>query len=205
MSINSFKPMEEKDYTEKIKNKLDLIQDEELKGLIERLVDERNYLINISNIDPLTGAYNRRILNQIRDYSSIVVCDIDNFKGVNDRYGHHMGDEALKLVAKTLMDNCRINDYVCRFGGDEFVIVFCGADEKIVKERMENVANIIRNSGLLQNEQITLSMGMSSIKENIQTTIKAADQALYTSKEAGKDRITSYTDIEQQKEESIHL
>ena len=71
-------------YIDVITNKLDSITDDELKKAIINLVDERNHLIETLNIDPLTSVYNRRILNHIRDYTSVAICDIDNFKDFND-------------------------------------------------------------------------------------------------------------------------
>lgn len=181
----------------KIINKLDLVEDEELKGLILKLIEEHNNLINTIKIDPLTGAYNRRILNRIRDYTAVAICDIDNFKNINDTFGHVVGDKVLRLVAQTLMQNSRHNDYVCRFGGDEFVVVFCGASEKNVINRMKNILKSFENITDLGNLKITLSIGISNYNDglSLNEAIEQADKALYVSKNSGKNLVMSYRDI----------
>ena len=186
--------MEEINYTDLITQKINTIEDSELKEAILKVLEERNYLANTIKIDPLTGAYNRRILENIREFSSAVVIDIDDFKTINDTYGHDIGDKVLQSVSHIMMRNCRTNDFVCRYGGDEFVIIFNGADDIITYQRMQKIASEIENLNIAPGLKITISVGISSSKEayNIQETIKDADTALYYSKQNSKNQITLY-------------
>ena len=101
------------DYIDYIINNFDLINDNELKIHILKLIDERNQLLSIVKKDSLTGAYNRRVLE-----------NIDDFKVINDTYVQDIGDRVLKTVTRIFIDNTRGTDVVCRYGGDEFLIVF---------------------------------------------------------------------------------
>lgn len=184
-------------YIKRIIDLLDGIQNDELVDLVLKLVDERNYLIKNLNVDPLTGVYNRRILDQIRDFSCVAICDIDDFKSINDDLGHPMGDMVLQMVAQTLVNHFRINDFVCRYGGDEFLVVFGGAAEEIVEKRLADVCCILFDKFLPCNHKITLSIGVSSYRKgaSLESTIKKADKALYFSKQNGKNMITCYEDL----------
>ena len=117
-------------YIDSIIKNLDSVNNIDLKIQILRLIEERNQLLEIVKKDTLTGAYNRRILNNINSFSVVVLCDVDDFKGINDTYGHDVGDNVLKVVTKILMNNTRSTDIVCRYGGDEFLVVFnkCSKD-----------------------------------------------------------------------------
>lgn len=188
--------MENKEsYIEKLLEKVNKSDDKELKELVLRLIDERNYLSREVNIDPLTGLYNRRILNRIRECSVALMCDIDNFKTINDTYGHDIGDDVIRKVANILMRNTRIYDYVCRFGGDEFFAGFINCEENVIYEKCERIQKEVREKVLLPNHIVTLSMGIASSKENesIYDLIKKADEALYNSKENGKNMVSCYT------------
>ncbi len=189
------------DYTINIRAKLSTIEDLELRSQIERLLDERDYLSQQASIDPLTGLNNRRILERIRDYSGVLMCDIDNFKQINDNYGHDVGDLAIKAVARILKANTRSNDYICRFGGDEFILIFTDCPEKVMDERAEKIAADVSKYIRISNntdQKITLSVGlaMKGEYEKLEQTMKKADLALYDSKRNGKNRITKYEYIE---------
>ena len=105
-------------YIDQIIKKIDSIKDSDLKNNIYRLIYERNKLLESVNMDVLTGAYNRRIIDSIDNYSVIALCDIDDFKYINDTNGHDIGDRVLKVVSKILIDNSNKEDIVCRYGGD---------------------------------------------------------------------------------------
>ncbi len=181
-------------YIDYIINNLDLINDNNLKIQILKLINERNQLLSIVKKDSLTGAYNRRILENINDFSVVALCDIDDFKTINDTYGHDIGDRVLKTVTKTLIDNTRGYDVVCRYGGDEFLIVFKNCSLEIVKRRMEIVSKIITNSFKNSNINVSFSVGISCFKEGmtLDDIIKEADIALYETKENGKSGISVY-------------
>lgn len=181
--------MEERSYIDEIVERLGYVNDEELKTLVLKLIDEHNYLENNIKIDTLTGAYNRRILKHIRSFNVIAICDVDNFKTINDTYGHNVGDEVLKGVSNILSSNIRINDYLCRFGGDEFLLIFSEGTEEIISKRMNKIKEELEANNLP-----TISVGLSSYEEgkSLDDVIKEADTALYNSKNLGKNRITSF-------------
>lgn len=174
---------------------------------IKQLVAERHYLLNTVKIDPLTGLYNRRILDQIRDYSVIVMCDIDDFKTINDTFGHAIGDEVIKKISQVLLKNVRHCDYVCRTGGDEFLIVFTGnCDENIVCQRIENIRTTVTESFNLPDYKVTMSFGVAANKSSnsddmesinnskipLESLLRNADDALYESKNFGKNKVSTY-------------
>ncbi len=194
---NDIQTIDESNYIDSIKSKLTNIDDIELRNLIERLIEEREQLAEILDVDPLTGLYNRRILDRIRDFTTVAICDIDNFKQINDTYGHLIGDKVLQIIAHTLSKNVRVNDYVCRFGGDEFILIFCGADENVVKRRMEKLIESVNSMLILNDFKITVSIGVSSYKRGIslKNVINQADKALYISKETGKNAVNCYSDL----------
>lgn len=185
---------ENEQYIETIIHKLDTIHDVELRKLILRLIDEREYLATTIKIDPLTGLYNRRILDHIRRCDAAVMIDIDNFKTINDTFGHDMGDTVIQRVAQLLKLNTRISDYVCRMGGDEFLILFTDCDESIVRLRVEKISKQVTETITLPNVPVTLSVGIATTDETtkVEEMITLADQALYDSKNNGKNRTTFY-------------
>ncbi|RYZ78585.1 MAG: GGDEF domain-containing protein, partial [Moraxellaceae bacterium] len=131
------------------------------------------------------------------EYSCIML-DIDHFKRVNDTYGHNAGDEVIKMVASIVSELVRDVDLVARFGGEEFCIVLPGAPlaqacliaERCRKKIAASVCNGIR---------ITSSFGVTSKREGATTPnelIHQADQALYFSKQNGRNRVTNWAEIE---------
>ena len=181
-------------YIEIIKTKLKDVEDTELVELVNRLINERTYLAETINIDPLTGLYNRRILQNVREAGTLVLCDIDNFKSVNDTFGHDIGDKVLKGVSKILLRNVRVGDIVCRFGGDEFLIIFSADNKEVISKRMEKICGDITRIVKLDNFDVTLSVGVA-INDNdydSETLFGMADKALYQSKGNGKNQITYF-------------
>lgn len=181
-------------YINTIKEKLKDINDPELVDLINRLINERTYLAETINIDPLTGLYNRRVLQNVRDIGAVIMCDIDYFKTVNDSFGHDTGDVVIKKVAQIIMNNVRIGDVVCRYGGDEYLILFSTYNQDVVKNRINKICNDVKRIIKLPNFQVSLSVGVTFADgdEDIESMITRADKALYHSKENGKDQISYY-------------
>lgn len=181
-------------YIDQIIKKIDSINDNELKSNIYRLIYERNKLLESVNMDVLTGAYNRRIIDSIDNYSVIALCDIDDFKYINDTYGHDIGDRVLKVVSKILIDNSNKEDIVCRYGGDEFVVFFKKCSLNLVQEKMTIVSKMINDYFKNSKINISFSVGISSNEngKNLNDTIKEADIALYQTKAKGKSGITVY-------------
>ena len=181
----------------------------------ERLVHEAELqkldLMLKVNYDGLTGVYNRRYLDEnlehiiktlsrSRGTISILMVDIDYFKLFNDTYGHSEGDECLKIIAKNLNENVtRENDFVTRYGGEEFCIVLPNTDENGARQIADKMLNVIRalkikNEKSLAAEFVTISIGVTTgIVTHVQKNedyIKRADEALYMSKQNGRDRST---------------
>jgi len=153
--------------------------------------------------DPLTGlpnrlAYDERIaLEHCRwlRYKSpltLIIWDIDHFKLINDNFGHKAGDKTLTLVAQLILNNCRETDFISRFGGEEFVMLLPNTDSEQSLKVAETIRSIIANSGFNHNGKsitLTISCGISEFSENDEfgTVFERADQALYNSKEQGRN------------------
>ncbi len=159
--------------------------------------------------DPMTLLLNRRALNREFDQIfskaqkqetelSCVMCDIDHFKSVNDRYGHATGDKIIKMVAFLLQKHFREDDLVGRYGGEEFCIVLPDIDLK----QAAKIANRVRQAIMEDSTsgiQVTMSFGVSSTKFNAHKPselINQADKALYIAKESGRNRVVCWGDDE---------
>jgi diguanylate cyclase (GGDEF)-like protein len=157
-----------------------------------------------ANLDPLTNLYNRRAIeekfmsfmkkNQFVDYS-VLMCDIDNFKDINDKQGHDVGDCVLRKVASTITDTLRKEDVVSRWGGDEFLVILFDSDKHtslIVAEKIKKAVETIVVGCDDFETQLTISIGIAKSYAGLsyQEVISLADVALYKSKNAGKNCIT---------------
>lgn len=157
-----------------------------------------------TTLDPLTKTYNRYALHEhIRlilekdklhfDIFALMI-DVDNFKFINDKFGHIAGDKVLIFLAKLFKKALREGDRVYRFGGEEFIVLLNRTDIEGAQLVAERLLTLCRNNKpLFQNQQIavTLSIGMTKIKEKdtIDTIIERSDTALYRAKNNGKDRL----------------
>lgn len=168
-----------------------------------------------ANTDALTGLCNRHALEDwwnrelptITDTNqtlSVVMIDIDDFKKVNDTFGHDVGDEVLKLVAETLNDNIRCSDCIFRYGGEEFVVVLPESNSEGSFQVAERIRSSISTTRLPDYDvHITVSVGLSSLTnrlieeeqtENIPNElIRRADNAMYVAKQSGKNQIQVYS------------
>ncbi|MBM7614846.1 diguanylate cyclase [Alkaliphilus hydrothermalis] len=169
-----------------------------------------NYYLKIaSSIDKMTGAYVRKYFEKLLDenleiadtmkqHLSIIMCDIDYFKGVNDTYGHQRGDKILEEVGTVISNNIRSNDFVGRYGGEEFIILLPGSDKKHAFSIAEKIRVSFKNAGLLGEEvDLTLSCGVAAFPEDGDTKellIQKADQALYNAKERGRNQTVIWQD-----------
>lgn len=154
--------------------------------------------------DPLTSlpnrlAYDERIAlehNRWLRYKSpltLLIWDIDLFKLINDNFGHKAGDRTLTLVAQLILNNCRETDFVARFGGEEFVMLLPNTHSEQALEVAETIRTIIANSGFNHNGEsikLTISCGISEFSEGDEygTVFERADEALYQSKEQGRNK-----------------
>jgi len=156
--------------------------------------------------DPLTGLSNRNYLqNELskcislafrnRRAFSILMLDIDFFKKVNDTYGHHVGDNVLKMIANILMSNKRDHDVAARFGGEEFIILLQETalnDAMLVAERIRMAIENFDFTPVGCQHGVTVSIGLGEFPTNGVTTeelIKRADTALYEAKTSGRNRV----------------
>lgn len=162
--------------------------------------------------DPLTGLYNRRHFSRVLDqlfaeaqrYGKDLACvmiDMDGFKPLNDTYGHQVGDQLLVMAGKVISANMRRMDVAARYGGDEFVLLLPHASEQDAAQAAERIREEYRtaSAGLLKRPAgMTMSIGIGSLTRNKPSggdeLIAMADAALYSAKEAGRDRIITTTD-----------
>lgn len=143
--------------------------------------------------DTLTSLNNRRSLESISDYDCLILGDIDHFKIINDTYGHLVGDEVLVEISSVFKHFVRETDYVCRWGGEEFLIFLKNCDD----EDAYGKANLLREKIMeLSDEfgfEITMSFGVSNLSDRtLEDAIKNADEAMYESKHNGRNRVTVY-------------
>lgn len=167
----------------------------------------REILSEQSIHDPLTQLYNRRFLDETlprelmrtvreKTHLCIVMIDVDFFKYINDTSGHEAGDIILKYIGKQLEENFRGGDIACRFGGDEFILVLVDSTIKAALPRIEFIRETIKNAQLFLRDhllpQVTISIGMAEAPTHgteLIELMRAADEALYQAKNAGRDRI----------------
>ncbi len=162
-------------------------------------------VINHANRDFLTGLYNRRYFfhamddyinedNSLGEQFAVGMLDIDNFKQINDNYGHDIGDKVIVHLADVLMSSTNYRDMVSRFGGEEFCVVLKNINRfsalEIFERLREEVANSIVSLDSDDTIQFTISIGVSLNSENgLEETINQADMMLYKAKTQGKNRV----------------
>ncbi len=195
----------------KFKNRIEAFQSDLLSELqranelIKSLESEIEELQKQSNIDPLTKLYNRKALeidakellkhsNQRNLNISLLMIDADDFKKVNDTFGHLAGDKVLILLAKLFKLSIREYDRAYRYGGEEFLIIFNRAEKDDAKKVAERIMKTVRENKLIykgQTIRITLSMGLTSHQkgDTLESMIERADAAVYQAKHEGKDRL----------------
>ena len=159
--------------------------------------------------DALTGLFNRRYLDEtlprelhacLRDSQplAIAILDLDHFKRYNDTWGHEAGDQVLIEVSRILREHLRASDIACRFGGEELVAVMPRAELHEARERLSRIANLVRDAEIHINDRplpaVTFSAGIAIAPlhgADPDALLRAADQALYAAKQAGRDRVFS--------------
>jgi diguanylate cyclase (GGDEF)-like protein len=158
----------------------------------------------LSRRDSLTGTLNkaageeaaRECLNGMRksDHAAMLLLDIDNFKSINDSFGHLEGDRILKLIGSTLITLCRKDDIVCRFGGDEFMILLrdvhaAGAAAEKARNILDEIARLDIDGKLPKTPALSIGICYyGDDKIDCEELIRRADAALYHAKRAGKNR-----------------
>jgi len=170
-----------------------------------------------NRLDPLTELLNRQTFEnklmevisghdhnerreQIDGHCSwyLGMLDIDNFKQVNDQFGHVIGDEVLILIAGLIKANFRSQDYIFRYGGEEFSVLFKCVEEETAVLILERLREMIAQHMFPQAGNITISIGFTELESEkmLSTLVQQADLALYDSKRTGRNKVTNFKDIE---------
>jgi len=163
-------------------------------------------LEEMATTDKLTGSTNRQVFDMLFDHVtktarrhrspvSILTMDVDGFKAVNDAHGHQAGDEVLRMLADTIRAHIRENDAICRWGGDEFVVLLgdCGAES--ARNLAEKIREAMKRARVHHGDAdiaVTVSVGVAEHRasEPLTSLIARADAALYRSKSEGRDRVS---------------
>jgi diguanylate cyclase (GGDEF)-like protein/PAS domain S-box-containing protein len=169
----------------------------------------REALRNQSIRDPLTGLFNRRYLEETLEREvrratrseqtlGVIMLDLDHFKRFNDTYGHEAGDTVLRQTASFLANSVRAEDIVCRFGGEEFIVILPMADLNATQARAANICSRLRDLEVLHEGRpvgkVTASAGVAAFPEHgtePKALIDAADAAMYRAKKEGRDRVVA--------------
>lgn len=179
----------------------------EIRQMQRDLMHENETLDEIANHDPLTKLLNRRSmefhLNKVMDVAkktgaqfSLIMADIDDFKKVNDNYGHDIGDQVLIHVADIIKKQLRGNDYVCRWGGEEMLLLISN-NGKVATQVAERCRQALENSPLTTKDgnkiTVTMTFGVTGYIPgfNINKLIKITDENLYKGKRNGKNQVVS--------------
>ena len=162
-------------------------------------------LLYIALHDKLTGLHNRHYLQKVGDLKfarssrhkeelSVIMCDVDHFKSVNDDYGHLVGDKVLKALGKLLDDTRRVEDFTARYGGEEFVIVLEHCNAQSAKEKADALRKELESLDI-DGISVTASFGVAQINEkhtNFEALLKDADDALYKAKDTGRNKVVVF-------------
>ena len=155
-----------------------------------------------ASTDGLTGLINRRAFeNEARALVAegrqfaLAMADLDHFKVLNDTFGHEAGDRALRLFAETVRAHLRPDDLLCRYGGEEFVLLLPDASPQVAAERLEAVRRALAEATATgETPTFTVTFGLTNTthgEATLEQMLRVADQALYAGKQAGRDRVQS--------------
>ena len=179
-------------------------------SIVEDITDRRELdqrVQHMADHDALTGLFNRRRFEEelevtvasksmLKDGIAVLVVDIDNFKFVNDTYGHSVGDQVIIRVAETLDERIRSTDTVARLGGDEFVIILRGIDRQSALATAEDLVELVRDDVRVDgpdfSARVTASIGLTMANPyddvDDETLLMQADKAMYSAKDGGRNR-----------------
>ncbi len=180
----------------------------EKKTMFEQLKTANEKLEQLAFVDPLTEISNRRMFEESAvgliqsaqrrgEVIGVGMIDIDNFKSINDNYGHGVGDEVIRCFAQCLTQSFRRGDICCRYGGEEFAFIASASTEaslhQLHERLLSNIRGLIVKTEKVSLSNITASIGISVLKAepntDTDTALKQADRALYKAKHSGKDQI----------------
>jgi len=171
----------------------------------KKLSNKNENLMKISSTDMLTGVSNRRFIDEriMKSHEkaidnnvsySLIIADIDHFKRVNDTYGHHVGDQVLIEFTSLIQSKLNKNSIVGRWGGEEFMILCNNTSLDAAKEIAENLRRVVETKKFPMIKSLTCSFGVASYEKNTiyHDIVRYADQALYESKDKGRNTISVY-------------
>ena len=181
---------------------------EELSEINHMLEDKNREYEVLASTDPLTGLYNRYKFSELylssytsmvqrHNDMSLILLDVDFFKKVNDVYGHNAGDQVLIKISHALIRTLRDIDIVCRWGGEEFLVLLPTASLSNAYVLAQKLREYIENMELDVVDKITASFGVSQVREgeDMQEVIGRADKALYLAKNSGRNCVKTEEDI----------
>ncbi|MGB9730973.1 MULTISPECIES: GGDEF domain-containing response regulator [Calditerrivibrio] len=199
-----FKPFDENEFISRFRAGVRIIE------LIKRLKSAKQEIEEISRTDYLTGIYNRRALMEIlsaelfrsireKTELCVAILDLDNFKNVNDVYGHFVGDEVLKGFVEIAKSCIRRYDVIGRFGGEEFIIILPKTTKETGYMVMERIRSTLEDKGIKTSSgtiNITVSIGVACTcdSKNVDQLIHDADISLYKAKTSGRNRVEVFND-----------
>lgn len=171
------------------------------------ILEKNKELKKMALFDPLTQVANRQYiemnlnlkLKEMQRYGwplGVVFIDIDNFKRINDVYGHYMGDQVLRMVASTLSKDMRSFDILGRWGGDEFIAIISNTEEDEVFSVAERIRTLVEQSGSIADMKelvVTISVGVTIARtdDTVESIMKRADRLMYDSKAYGRNQVMS--------------
>ncbi|MFO7585485.1 MAG: sensor domain-containing diguanylate cyclase [Anaerolineales bacterium] len=176
-------------------------QDAQMENeVLLRELSVRDYLTGLFNRRYLEETLERELLRALRQQSSlgVIMLDVDDFKQINDTYGHVAGDTVLRKLGKLLREHIRGEDIASRYGGDEFLLVLPGASPEVTRERARVICEATKESHIQIDgknlDSVAFSLGIAAFPQDGSTVaaiLKAADFALYLAKHAGKGRVAA--------------
>ena len=178
----------------------------QILNMREALIEKNSMLDNLARTDELTGLNNRRAIMEFINLPiektgkySVIMADIDDFKKINDTYGHDQGDKVLVSLSEIFRENVRNSDIVCRWGGEEILVILMKCGLKDAQKIAEKIRNAINSENLIQidgtDAKVTMTFGIAYADHvGGQDVIKAADHNLYQGKNNGKNCIVAESD-----------
>lgn len=192
-----------------MENSINIIKkNDECQNQIETLIEQAKSCEDASNRDHLTDVYNRKRIENLLNEEflksktqktplSLAFIDIDNFKPINDTFGHLAGDKVLQEIASFFALNIRRDDIIARYGGDEFLLMLPNTNADEANQLLKRISQALPEINFDNNTlKVSTSIGMATHMENVnyanpKELINSADKALYSSKQSGKNTITS--------------
>jgi len=173
----------------------------------QELRNQQRQLYRLANTDNLTGLWNRKKFEEVAEKEiwrshrykhplSLIFFDLDHFKIINDRYGHEIGDKVLREVAQSLRGVIRQSDCLCRWGGEEFLVLAPHSTLEDAVELAEKLRRAAMEIRISPNDFLSVSLGVAELhdKETIFQLIRRADQALYAAKSKGRNCVVAHKD-----------